>query len=78
MPEVVEVEALSEYFIWVKFSDGVSAEIDLTPFLTVGVASALLDEAYFATVKIDESGDICWDNGFEFSADFLYELAECE
>lgn len=78
MPEVVEVEALSEYFIWVKFSDGVSAEIDLTPFLTVGVASALLDEAYFATVKIDESGDICWDNGFEFGADFLYELAECE
>ncbi len=78
MPEVVEVEAFDDNTIWVKFSDDVNAEIDLTPFLNVGIATALLDEAYFKQVKIDEDGGICWDNGFEFDSDFLYELAECE
>lgn len=74
--EIIEVKPLSNYSIWVSFSDHVSGVLDIKPFITTGISHKLLDESYFKNVKIDEFGGICWENGFDFCPNYLRELIE--
>ncbi len=72
METIVSVKPLKDKKIDVVFSDGIRAKIDISPFIkSKGLSQKLNDEAFFRTVKIDETGGITWDNGFDFCPVFL-------
>ncbi|MBP8850542.1 MAG: DUF2442 domain-containing protein [Breznakibacter sp.] len=76
METVIDVKALDNYTVMVIFDDNFKATINIKPFITTGISSKLLDNAYFKQVKVDEFGGIAWDNGFDFCPNYLRELAQ--
>ena len=71
---VVEVKYLHDYVIWVRFNDGVSGEVDLSPEVEGEVFGPMQDKALFKTVKVDPfTQTIVWDNGADLAPEFLYD-----
>ena len=62
--------------IHVEFSNGLTANIDIKPFIRGGISDDLKDEEVFKSVKLDNLSGICWNNGFDFCSDVLLELAD--
>ena len=75
MIKVTGVKALNNKLIRVEFSDGLTADIDIKPFIRGGISDDLKDEEVFKSVKLDNLSGICWSNGFDFCSDVLLELA---
>jgi hypothetical protein len=75
MPSLVRVEARAEHRLFVEFSDGVRAELDLSSRLFGPMFEPLRDANYFARVKLDEFGVPCWPNGADLAPETLYKLA---
>jgi Protein of unknown function (DUF2442) len=77
LKDVVEVQAVGEHGLRLRFEDGVGGEVDvaaLVPF--EGVFAPLRDPAFFAAVQVDhELGTVCWPNGADLDPDVLYALA---
>jgi Protein of unknown function (DUF2442) len=77
LKDVVEVRAVGEYRLRLRFEDGVEGEVDvaaLVPF--EGIFAPLRDPAVFATVAVDrELGSVRWPNGADLDPDVLYALA---
>ncbi len=73
MHRVISVEPLANYLVRLTFSDGMSKEVDLQPYIGKGIAAALKDETYFRKVTLEEGGGITWPNGYDFCPNFLYE-----
>ncbi len=71
---ISDATAHSDLKVSVTWSDGVTAEVDLSPVLAKGpVFAALRDRIYFVTnmrVADDRLG-LEWPNGVDFSADGL-------
>jgi len=72
MPDPVEVKALANHHIWLRFSDGVTGEADLSDFVGQGVFKAWGSEVDFCDVHIGEQGQIAWNHELELCADTLY------
>ena len=51
-----EVETREDYRIWLRYSDGVSGEIDLSNLAGRGVFKAWNDRACFETVRMAPAG----------------------
>jgi hypothetical protein len=54
----VQVKALSDYRLWVKYADGVEGEIDLSHLAGKGVFALWNDYNIFEKVYIGTSGQI--------------------
>ncbi len=65
MIKPVEVEALPNYVIRIKFEDGVQGNIDLSYLVGKGVFKVLRQPTVFQKVFISESGAISWGNEIE-------------
>ncbi len=82
MPEITHVKPLKGRRLQVTFSDGITAVLEMDQVLQRGyggVFSPLMDEAYFATVRVDsELGTIVWPNGADVCPDVLYSHATGE
>jgi hypothetical protein len=76
MNTVVKVEALAGLRVKVTFADGLSAEIDMRPYLGKGFTVELLAPERFAQVSTEPGGGIAWPNGFDLCPEFLRELAQ--
>ena len=74
MYETINIKALDNYQIWIKFNDGQEKVVDIRPFLNKGIAKDLLDPEKFNQVKIDSGGGIYWANGYDFCPNFLRSL----
>jgi hypothetical protein len=61
------------YRLWVEFDDGLSGSIDLTPDLHGPMFEPLKDVRFFAQVRVDEFGVVCWPNGADLAPDALYQ-----
>ncbi len=72
MHEAVEVKALSDYRIWVRFADGVAGEVDLSHLAGRGVFSLWHDYTAFQGVHVGRSGEIAWNDEVELCPDSLY------
>jgi len=74
MQTVSDVKVLQDYRVWLKFSDGVSGELDLSYILRFkGPFLPLRDPDQFARAFADpESGTICWPNGADLDPLVLY------
>ena len=54
------------------FDDGVEGEIFLADRLFGPMFEPLKDPAFFAQVRVDEFGAVCWPNGADLAPDALY------
>jgi len=74
---VRKVHYLSGYRLMLTFEDDSVRLVELEQHLDGEIFEPLKDIAYFRTVSIDpESDTVVWDNGADFSPDFLYEIGE--
>ena len=72
-PRIVEGRYVSDYVIEVQFNDGRKGTVDLQEELWGPVFEPLRDPAYFRRFRVDpELHTIVWDNGADFSPEFLY------
>ncbi len=72
MQKVTYVKALPDWTLEVAFSDGTRGTIPLKDRLFGPVFEPLRDPDFFAQVRIDEFGAICWPNGADLAPDALY------
>lgn len=71
-------EVRGPYRLWLAFSDGTRAEVDVRPLLDDGpVFEPLRDPAYFAQVTLDPiCGTVVWPNGADFAPEALRALVD--
>jgi hypothetical protein len=74
MNEVVEIKALKDYRVWLRFKDDEVKIVNLRPFLGKGFTAELLDPSKFKKVFIELGSGIAWENGYDFCPNFLKEL----
>ena len=73
-PVVVEAKALPPYRVWVRFSDGVSGEVDLSHLLGKGLFARWRQPGEFERLAVDpEAGTIVWPGGLDVAPDALHE-----
>ena len=70
-PKAIEVKALKNYILKVKFNNGEVKFFDVKPYLNHNAFVELKDEKKFSTVKI-AGLSIAWDNGADICPDELY------
>ena len=74
MKRIVDVEARTDYRVWIRFADGVDGEIDLSDLAGSGVFEIWKDPIEFRKVFVDrETGTIAWPGGIDLCPDTLYE-----
>jgi len=73
-PRITEARHVSDYIVWLRFEDGVEGEVDLREELWGPIFEPLLDPTYFRRFSIHpELQTIVWENGADFSPEFLYK-----
>jgi len=73
MLRIIDVDYIKDYTLRLKFSDGVTKEVDLKPYLTGEVFGELLDMGKFVQYGLTPV-TIEWANGADFAPEFLYEV----
>ena len=64
-----------EYRLLVVFENGDERLVDLRPHLDGPIFEPLKDPVYFRDFQVNENLDtVVWENGADFSPDFLYEI----
>ena len=66
------VEARSDYRIWLRYSDGVEGGIDLSDLAGRGIFTAWNEPGCFEKVHITEHRSIAWSDDMELCPDTLY------
>ena len=73
MPRVVDARYAGGYRVWLRFSDGLSGEIDLADQLWGALFESLKAVDVFAKLRVDPDTDtITWPNGADLSPSWLY------
>jgi hypothetical protein len=73
MNDIVEVRYVRDYIVWLRFQDGTSGEVDVSPSFRGPVFEPLRDLEFFRQVRIDpEIGTIVWPNGADVAPETLY------
>jgi hypothetical protein len=73
MIRIIEARVLDSFRLYVKFSDGVEGEVDLSALAGQGVFAAWSDSVFFEQVQIGSSGrSLDWGEQIDLSADSLY------
>jgi hypothetical protein len=68
----VQVNALPNYRLWIKYADGVEGEVDLSHLVDKGVFSIWNDYAVFEKVYLGDGGAIAWTDEVEICPDNAY------
>ncbi len=68
----MQVKALPNYKLWLKYSDGVAGEVDLSHLAGKGVFALWNDYTAFEQVYIGESGQVAWTEEIDLCPDALY------
>lgn len=68
----VEVKAVEPYKLYVRFSDGVEGEVDLSSLKRGVVFEPLEEYKVFEKVYVDDSGAIAWTDEMDICADAVY------
>lgn len=71
---IKEAKARPGYRLWVRFSDGLEGEVDLSGLVGKGVFAAWEDQLVFEAVEVDpESGTVVWPGDIDLAPDALYK-----
>ena len=74
MNDVVEVRYVRDYTLWLRFQDGSSGEVDISPSFKGPIFEPLRDLNFFRQVRVDtEIGTIVWPNGADVAPETLYD-----
>lgn len=74
MHKIIEVKALPEYIVRIRFDDGIEGEVQLSDLVGKGVFAVWSDPKEFAKVSIDsETHTLTWPGGIDLCPDALYE-----
>ena len=68
----VQVRALPNYKLWVRYSDGVEGEVDLGHLVGKGVFALWDDYSAFEQVYIGSDGQIAWSDMIDICPDAVY------
>ncbi|HSM08120.1 MAG TPA: DUF2442 domain-containing protein [Gemmatimonadota bacterium] len=70
---IIDVEARSNYRVWIRFGDGTEGVVDLSDLAGKGVFERCKDPGEFDEVFVDEdAGTIAWPGGLDVAPDRLY------
>lgn len=72
MIRAMEAAPRAGYRIWLRYSDGVSGEVDLSDLAGRGVFAAWSDREFFERVHVSRYGSIAWNDEVELCEDALY------
>jgi len=72
MFDPLEVKALADYRIWIRYADGEEGEVDLSHLVGQGVFELWEDEEKWKNVRIADDGAICWSEEVELCPDATY------
>jgi hypothetical protein len=70
LPRLVGLRHVREHVLWLRYSDGVEGEVDLSAGLTGPIFEPLRNVAAFAQARI-EHGHLAWPNGADWSPESL-------
>jgi hypothetical protein len=71
--EPIQVKAIDQYIIWLKFADNIEGQIDLSYLMNYPIFKNWADPNFFNQVHIDkETCAIAWDENIELCPDSLY------
>ena len=77
IPRVIEVNALDDYRLWIRFHDGTSGTVDLSSELWGAMFEPLRDKDLFARASVHpELHTVTWPNGADLSPEYLYQAAQ--
>ena len=68
----VEVRALPNYRLWLRYPDGVAGEVDLSHLAGEGVFALWNDPREFEKVHVGPLGNIAWTDEIDICPDALY------
>jgi hypothetical protein len=72
MCKPVEIKALENYQLWIKYSDGTQGTVDLSHLAGRGVFALWDDYDAFRKVVIGSSGEIAWSDRVDLCPDSIY------
>ena len=72
MPKPIEVKALDNHRIWLRYDDGAEGDVDLSDVAGHGVFEAWSDRAFFDSVHLASHGAIEWSSDFDLCPDAMY------
>ena len=72
MTRPVEVKALPNFRIWLRYDDGTQGETDLSDLAGRGVFKAWDDAAVFGAVRLGSHGAIEWGSDLDICPDAMY------
>ena len=72
MAQPVEVKALPNFRIWLRYDDGTQGEVDLSDLAGRGVFKAWNDFAVFDSVRLGSHGAIEWGPDIDICPDAMY------
>ncbi len=72
LPRMVDARHAGQYRVWLRFTDGLTGEIDLADELWGPMFEPLKNVDMFAQVRIDPATDtVTWPNGADLSPTWL-------
>ena len=72
---LVEARYVREFTLWLRFSDGVEGEVDLSDELDGPIFEPLKDLEVFRSFRHHpELHTVTWPNGADFAPEFLHDL----
>jgi hypothetical protein len=72
MFKIEEAKVLEGYRLWLRFSDGVNGEVDLSHLAGRGVFAIWNDRLAFETLRIEQGRALVWGDSVDLCADSLY------
>ena len=72
MIKLISIKMLSDYKIWMKYSNGTEGEVDLSHLVGKGVFSQWEDVNLFQNARIEKGRSIVWNDQIDLCADSLY------
>ena len=70
-PSVIKVIPKKDHMLAVEFDNGEKGELDMAPFLNLGVFQRLKDPEAFARVRVSFD-TIEWESGVDLDPEFVY------
>jgi hypothetical protein len=74
-PSVIKVLPSENYKLTVEFDNGEKGDLDMTPFLGLGVFQRLKNPEAFARVRV-AFDTIEWESGVDLDPEFVYSRCE--
>ena len=72
MERLTKAVPRANYRLWLKYSDGVEGEVDLSRLVGTGVFAAWQEPGVFEAVRINEFGAPEWPRDIDLCPDSLY------